>query len=303
MKRLTAVLSVTLALTAGCAGSSEPSTAPSATPQTSHPPRATATPTGSVRKLVVLVVENHSMQEMRAEMPFLEGLGDTYGRTTDYHAVAHPSLPNYLAMTGGSTYGVTDDLEPSAHPVDEPSVFGQALAHGRTAKVYAEAMPGRCVMQSSGRYAARHNPWTYHVGESASCKRYDVPLDSLPADVAAGRLPDVGMVVPDLCDDAHDCPLSTADSWLKTEVRLLMSGPDWRSGRLAVVVTADEDDYTQDNLVLTVVAHPSLHGVTVTQPLDHYSLARAWSEVAGARPLGEAASAPSLLAAFGLRTG
>jgi acid phosphatase len=250
---------------------------------------------------VVLVVENHSMDEMRAEMPFLEQLGNTYGRTTDYHAVAHPSLPNYLAMTGGSTYGVTDDADPSAHPVQAPSVFGQALSAGRTAKVYAEGMTGPCETQNAGRYAVRHNPWTYHVAERSQCARYDVPLDALAADVAGGRLPDVGMVVPDVCNDAHDCPLSTADAWLRTQVRLLMSGPDWRSGRLAVVVTADEDDYSQDNLVLTVVAHPSLDGVTVTQPLDHYSLARAYSEVAGATPMGDAASARSLLAAFGLR--
>ena len=301
MSRAARAAAVTLlvALTAGCAGSHQAATPPSRTHSSAtRTPPGTGAPT--VTKLVVLVVENHAMQEMRAEMPFLETLGDTYGRTTDYHAVAHPSLPNYLAMTGGSTYGVTDDDDPSAHQVQAPSVFGQALSAGRTAKVYAEGMTDPCETQNGGRYAVRHNPWTYHVTERDQCSEYDVPLDALAADVADGRLPDVGMVVPDVCNDAHDCPLSTADAWLKTQVRLLMSGPDWRSGRLAVVVTADEDDYTQDNLILTVVAHPTLDGVTVTQPLDHYSLARAYSEVAGARPMGRAASATSLLAAFGL---
>ena len=292
---------VLLALTAGCGGSTEPAARPSGTTAASGTARQpSAAAPATVGKLVVVVVENHSLEEMRAEMPFLEGLGNTYGRTTDYHAVAHPSLPNYLAMTGGSTYGVTDDDYPSAHPVQEPSVFGQALSDGRTAKVYADAMTEPCETESAGRYAVKHNPWTYHVAERDQCTQYDVPLDALAADVTDGRLPDVGMVVPDMCNDAHDCPLSTADAWLKDEVGLLMSGPDWRSGRLAVVVTADEDDYTQDNLILTVVAHPSLHGVTVTEPLDHYSLARAYSEVAGGQPMGEAASAPSLLSAFGL---
>lgn len=297
-----AAAALLLSLTAGCSGGTPPTANP---PSRTHPaPAPHRSPTSApatVTKLVVLVVENHSLQQMQTEMPFLEGLGRTYGRATDYRAVAHPSLPNYLAMTGGSTYGVTDDDDPSAHPVEAPSVFGQALAAGRTAKVYAEAMTGTCETRSSGRYAVRHNPWTYHVTERTLCSTYDVPLTALRADVTHGRLPDVGMVVPDLCNDAHDCPLSTADEWLRTEVRLLMSGPDWRSGRLAVVVTADEDDYSQDNLVLTVVAHPALHGVTVTQPLDHYSLARAYSEVVGARPLAESGTATSLLSAFGLR--
>jgi acid phosphatase len=79
-----------------------------------------------------------------------------------------------------------------------------------------------------------------------------------------------------------------------------MAGPDWLSGHLAIVVTADEDDRTQSNLVLTVVAHPSLHGAVVTTPLTHYSLARLYSEVLAAQPLGEAAAAPSMATAFGL---
>ena len=150
------------------------------------------------------------------------------------------------------------------------------------------------------RYAVRHNPWAYHLDEAAACARYDVPLDALAGDVAAGELPDVGMVVPDTCHDAHDCSLSVADAWLRDELGLVMSGPDWRSGRLAIVVTADEDDHHQDNTVLTVVLHPSLHGGVVHTPLTHYSLSRSLSEVAGAAALGEAAHAPSLLAAFGL---
>jgi acid phosphatase len=203
-------------------------------------------------------------------------------------------------MTGGSTFGVTDDAPPSTHTTDRPSVFGQALSLGRTAKVYAEGMPANCATESSGQYVVRHNPWAYYPGERASCARYDVPLDELRTDVPEGRLPDAGLVVPDLCNDAHDCDLSVADRWLRTELESVMAGPDWRAGRLAVVVTADEDDHGQDNLVLTAVAHPSVRGAVVTTPLSHFSLARLYSEVLGAEPLGEAAAAPSMATAFGL---
>jgi acid phosphatase len=234
-------------------------------------------------------------------MPYAAALGKEFAVATNYQAVTHPSLPNYLAMTGGSTFGVTDDEPPSSHMTDQPSVFGQALSVGKTAKLYAEGMPGNCATESSGQYPVKHNPWAYHLSERASCIRYDVPLTELSGDVAAGRLPNAGMVVPDLCNDAHNCDLSVADRWLRRELGVVMAGPDWHAGHLAIAVTADEDDHHQDNLVLTVMAHPSMHGATVTTPLTHYSLARLYSEVLGAEPLGEAAGAPSM--ANGLRAG
>lgn len=278
---------------AGC-GTPEPSApAPPVTFATVQP--------ATVTKLLVFVVENHSLDQMRAEMPYTAALGKQYALATSYRAVAHPSLPNYLAMTGGSTYGVTDDDPPSSHTTNEPSVFGQALSKGRTAKVYAEAMPGNCALESSDQYAVKHNPWAYHLGERSSCNQFDVPATQLGKDVTNAALPNAGMVVPDLCNDAHNCDLSVADQWLRTQVGKVMAGPDWRSGHLAVVVTADEDDDHQDNLVLTVVAHPSLHGAVVTTPLTHYSLARLYSEVLGSQPLAEAATAPSMARAFGLR--
>ncbi|NUR09296.1 MAG: phosphoesterase [Nocardioidaceae bacterium] len=272
-------------LLAGCAGDPAP------------PPAHRA----DVRKVLVMVVENHSLDQMRGGMPALFAASRRYGYATGFHATTHPSLPNYLAMTGGSTFGVTDDGPPEQNGVHGRSVFGQALAAGARAGLYADAMPRDCDTGTEGRYAVKHNPWAYFLDEHAACARSDVPLDRLPEDVAAGRLPAVGMVIPDLCNDAHDCDLGTADAWIRDRLRLVMSGPDWRSGHLLVVVTADEDDRNQDNLVLTSVLHPSLHHAVSQAPLTHYSIARLYAEVLGVRPLREAASAPSLLTAFGLR--
>jgi hypothetical protein len=275
-------------------------TAPAATSPTS----ATKTQRNArVRKLLVFVVENHSLSAMRREMPFTFGLAEKYAYATGYRALTHPSLPNYLGMTGGDTYGVTDDKDPAVHPVRATSVFGQALAAGRTAKTYAEGMTRNCQTTSQGRYAVRHNPWTYHVTEASACARFDVPLNALSGDVARGTLPNVGLVIPNVCNDAHDCPAAVADGWLREQIGLVMSGPDWRSGRLGVVVTADEDDHDEGNLVLTVIASPQLGGHVVTTPLTHYSLARLYAEVLGVAPLARARRAPSMARAFGLRVG
>jgi acid phosphatase len=276
----------------------------SPTPSATSPATSSATPPAGpvpIDKVLVLVVENHSLDAMRSQMPWTYALARRYGYATGYRAVTHPSLPNYLAISGGDTFGVADDHDPSAHPLGAPSVFGQALGSGHTAKVYAEDMPGACVTTSSGRYAVRHNPWTYHVTERAACRRDDVPLTALAADVRAGRLPNAGMVVPNLCHDAHDCPAATADAWLRTVVGSVLAGPDFTSGRLLVVITADEDDHTQGNLVLTTLVNPQLQHRVVASALDHYSLSRLYSEVLGGAPLRRAASAASLVSAFGLR--
>jgi acid phosphatase len=130
-----------------------------------------------------------------------------------------------------------------------------------------------------------------------------VPVSELADAIAAQALPNVGLVVPNECHDAHDCDLAVADAWFRGWMEKIMAGPDWRSGRLAVVLTADEDDMSRDNLVLTVVAHPSLRGKVVSERLDHYALTRLLEDVAGAPYLGNARTATSLGDAFGLPVG
>lgn len=300
-RTLTAVLlSLGLALT--LAVGVAPATASTAETSGAVAARA-ARGTDPVSKLLVFVVENHSLDQMREDMPFTARLARRFGYATSYHGVTHPSLPNYLAIAGGDTFGVADDASPSAHPLRGASVFGRAVRSGSTARLYAEAMTSRCQVESSGTYAVKHNPWAYFAGERRLCRHGDVPLRRFGADVDAGALPAVGMVIPDLCNDAHDCSLAQADAWLRQRVRRVMNGPDWASGGLAVVITADEDDGAHGNRVLTVVAHPDLSHVVVRARLTHYSLSRSYAEVAGVRPLRHAADARSLLRRFGLTTG
>jgi phosphatidylinositol-3-phosphatase len=254
-----------------------------------------------VTKLLVFVEENHSLNQMKADMPYTFGLARQFGYATHYTATRHPSLPNYIAMAGGQTYGITNNDPPSANPVSGSSVFGQAITSGKTASIYADGMPGNCATSAGGnRYVVKHNPWPYFIKERALCEEFDVPVDRLADAVTRGTLPNVGMVIPNLCNDAHDCSLGTADTWFKGWMTRIFNGPDWKSGHLAVVLTADEDDTSQGNTVLTTVIHPSQKAKVVSSPLTHYSLTRLFEEVAGLRYLSGAAAAPSMAAAFGL---
>ncbi|MCU1588240.1 MAG: phosphoesterase [Frankiales bacterium] len=298
MRRFLAILGL-LVFVAGCGSSSSSrftAGSPTAAPSSRAPTAATA---ARVTKVLTVVEENHGVRATRAGMPYLSSLADRYGVATAYRSMTHPSLPNYLAMAFGSTFSISDDAGPARHPIRGPSVFDIALRHGHTAGVHAQSMPRACATANSGRYLVRHNPWTYAT-DLAACRQHDVPASRLAADISAGRLPNVGMLVPDACDDAHDCSLSQADAYLRDVMHAVFAGPDWRAGRLAVVVTFDEDESHGSGLVLTAVIAPSLHAAKVSAALSHLAWCRWMTDLVRGPALREAARAPSLGKAFGL---
>src|SRR5450759_861446 len=177
MSRRCAALVLILALgLSGCstASTTSPVAASSRTqPAQSNGATRTPTPTptsalatagsGVVSKVLVFIVENHSLGQMKSQMPFTFGLAQRFGYATNYTAIQHPSLPNYIAIAGGQTYGITNDDNPSTNPVRGTSVFGQAIASGKTAAVFADGMPQNCATNNGGSdYAVKHNPWVLH---------------------------------------------------------------------------------------------------------------------------------------------
>ena len=270
-------------------------------------PASAATPTtetaasAEVTKVVTFVVENKSLEQMKVGMPYTYGLAQEYGHATNFAAITHPSLPNYLAIASGSTQGVADDKSPSSHKLEAPTVFASAIANGKTAKMYMDGMySDRCRQSNYGKYVVRHNAWAYFPGERALCEKSDFDFKYFADDVAEGRLGNISQVIAHNGNNAHDGTMRTADNWIKARMATIFSGPDWQSGKLAVVITADEDDRESGNVVLTAVIHPSQQENVVTTPLSHYSLSRFYSEVTGTAPLLDAADAPSMADAFGL---
>ncbi|MGN6300726.1 MAG: alkaline phosphatase family protein [Angustibacter sp.] len=325
--RAVAALAAVAVLAAACGGSARPSasgtsrsaapvvpptsaasTSPAGATGSAPSPRTAAAVAPQVSKLLVVVLENHNRSQALSRMPGLAAQARRYGQATQWYAVAHPSLPNYLELTGGSTFAVRDDRPPSSHRLASTSVFGQLLAAHHSVRAYVESMPTTCAQANSGRYAVRHNAWAYFASapERAACNRYDVPAGTtssgaLHDDVVAGRLPTYAQLVPDVCHDGHDCSLATADAWLGAWLARIEAGPDFTTGRLAVVVTFDEDDHFASNHVAFVVAAAQLHGRTVSTRFTHASLAAAPSRLVGLTPLRSAAASPDVLRAFGLR--
>jgi len=226
---------------------------------------------------------------------YITTLAASCALATDYHGVTHPSLPNYLAATSGSTNGVADDGDPAVHPLSGPSLFAQVTAAGKEWRTYAESMPSPCALSSTGRYAVRHNPAAYFTAVRSDCARWDVGLGQLTTDLGADRLPAFSLVVPDVCHDMHDCSVSTGDAWLREHLPAVLSSSAYASGTTAVLITWDEDDSAHDNRVPLLVVAPSVRAQTrIGSTLDHYSLLRTTEQLLGLPLLGSAAQATAI---------
>jgi phosphatidylinositol-3-phosphatase len=122
--------------------------------------------------VVWVVMENRSFGSVigSSAAPYTNSLARSCGVATNYHAIGHPSLPNYLALTSGSTHGVSDDGSPAQHPISGPSLFSQV-----SSRSLIESQPTPCALHDSGAYLVQHNPQAYYVSDRARCRTSDWP--------------------------------------------------------------------------------------------------------------------------------
>jgi acid phosphatase len=232
----------------------------------------------------VVVEENHAAGQIVGDRnaPYFNAVARSGIALTNSYGIAHPSEPNYLALFSGSTQGVTDDSCP--HRFSGSSLGRQLLDAGRTFAGYSEDLPAAGNQAcSAGGYARKHNPWVDFADLPASVNQ---PYSALPADL--GQLPTVAFVVPNLCDDMHDCPVKTGDDWARAHLAAYVS---WaRDHDSLLIVTFDEDENTAANRIATFLVGPMVRPGTSDQRIDHYSVLRTIEEMYGLPPLGEAAN-------------
>jgi hypothetical protein len=266
------------------------------------PSAAAAAPCGTVARppttyehVVWVVMENKAYSQIIGSnrAPYINRLARQCGSASRFFAETHPSLPNYIAMTSGSTHGIADDNGPSSHPLRGASIFSQAGAGWRSLQ---ESMPSNCRLSNAGEYAVRHNPAAYYSAIRTACPSHDVPLGSTPNLSARFTF-----VTPNLCHDMHDCSVKAGDAWLSTWLPKLFASSQYRAGRTAVFLTWDEDDRGADNHIATLVVAPSVRaGTAVSTKFDHYSMLRTTEQLLGLGFLGKAATAASMRGAFNL---
>ena len=230
-------------------------------------------------RVVVIVFENKRYEEVlgSSTAPTFNEFARRYAVLTEYDGVAHPSLPNYLALVAGSTFGIDTDC--THCEVDARNLADTLQAAGRSWKAYAEGLPAPGFTGSvAGRYVKKHVPFLYFRDVVTSPRRRTriVPLTRFRRDLDAHALPSFSLVIPDICNDMHDCSVAVGDQWLRTFLPPLLKSRDIARG--VVFVVFDEShhgDAAHRNRVPALALGPLVRpGSRSNASLSHYSLLR-----------------------------
>jgi hypothetical protein len=247
--------------------------------------------------VVVIVMENHEYGQVigNGQAPYTNRLARRYGLATASYGVSHPSLPNYLALTGGSTFGINDDCT-DCH-VGARNIADQLEAKHLSWGAYMEGLPQTCFKGGgSGRYAKRHNPFAYYddIADNPSRCSHIVASNRMNPK----RLPSYSFLSPDVCNDTHDCDVQTGDRYLAKVVPKLLKGLGPHG---FLVLTYDEGESSggccsgaKGGRIPTIVAGPDVkRGARLRTPVDHYGTLRTIEDAFGLPPLGRASCACS----------
>ncbi len=230
--------------------------------------------------LVVIVLENHEFDEVanNPDASFLNRLAARGALATAHHAITHPSLPNYLALLGGSTFGISDNCTDCEARGDNLAL--QLSRAGISWRAYMGGLPHPCFPgASSGDYAKRHDPFMYFpsIAKSPGRCAQVVPQTRLDADLRRRSLAAFSWLSPDLCDDAHDCGIARADRKLAALAPRITRqlGPHG-----LLLITFDEGSSDAGccgrpggGRVFTVLVGPDVRrGGRLRGAFDHYSL-------------------------------
>jgi phosphatidylinositol-3-phosphatase len=274
-------------------------TSTSAAITTSSLTQSSATP--PIKHVIIILMENEAYQQVigSASAPYENSLASHYASAANYFALTHPSLPNYFALVAGDTFGVTSDCLPNQCNIAGPTIASLLDSHGLTWKEYAESMPVNCSQNNSadGLYVTKHDPFVYfssitnNTGSGATseyCDSHVISFSQFWTDLQASNLPNYSFITPNICNDAHSCPLSTGDAWLSTVIPKIVNSSSF--GSTAIFVTYDEGSGSTPNSpsqVTCILVSPfARQGFTSDVYYTHYSLLATVEAILGVGNLG-----------------
>ncbi|MBP0726441.1 acid phosphatase [Bacillus sp. RG28] len=231
-----------------------------------------------VDRIVIVIEENHSLQSIAGnrKAPYMNYLMNNGANLTNYRAIEHPSQPNYLDIFSGSNQGVTSDRMPN-RKFSTSNLASELVDKKYTFVGYSENLPSigfKGETDSQKLYARKHNPW---VNFTNVPKNDNQPFSNFPKDYS--KLPTVSFVIPNLNNDMHDGTIKQADMWLKKNIDPYV---EWaKKNNSLLIVTFDEDDGSQSNIVPTFFVGPMIKKGTYDTPVNHFSLLRTIEDLYG----------------------
>ncbi|MEV8513791.1 alkaline phosphatase family protein [Dactylosporangium sp. NPDC051484] len=220
--------------------------------------------------IVLVMFENHAYSQINSSSsaPYFNSLAAQGAKFTKSYAITHPSQPNYIALFSGSTQGVTNDDCPKNFT--GVNLQSQLAGAGLTFTGYSEAMPSDGYTGcSSGTYRRKHNSWVDFSSVPAAA---NLTYASFPSSSNYASLPTVAFVTPDMCNDMHDCSVSTGDTWLKNN---LDAYAQWaKTHNSLLIVTFDEDNRLALNQIFTIFVGANVKAGSYSEKINHYNVLR-----------------------------
>jgi len=301
MRRFRAAPAATLAVLAVLGCGVQPAPRFRGVPRAAYGPPRPPGPLPGFGHVFVLVEENANFADVIGDtsMPYLNGLAQQYALATEFYGNAHPSIGNYLMMIVGDT--ITND-DGFSELVTRDNLVRVLTTAGKTWKSYAEDLPAVGYRgPGRGRYARKHNIFALlsDVAHDSAQARNLVPFTQLATDVAGNTLPDYAFIIPNLCNDAHDCPLKTADAWLREHIDPLVRSDVFQRENDLLIIVFDEsrvDDTAGGGRIPCVIVSPKVKpGYRSTTFYQQQSLLRLSLRALGVTTYpGAAANAPDM---------
>jgi hypothetical protein len=227
----------------------------------------------------LIVMENQSYGSIigSSSAPYINSLLPSASLASNYFGITHPSLPNYLSLTGGSTFGITSDC--TTCWISARNVADNVEAAGKTWRAYEESMPSACFVGDSYPYAQKHDPFIYFNDirtNTSRCQSHVLPYTQMATDLqSTATAPNFAFITPNMCDDMHDCSIQQGDAWLKSQVPTILSSPAFTTQNSLLAITWDEDDFSGTNQVATLFLGSNVaHATASATSYNHYSLLR-----------------------------
>jgi acid phosphatase len=265
---------------------------------------STSTPTTSMpplSRVFVIVMENKEYTQVigSSSAPYINSLASHFGLATSFTGVTHPSLPNYMALTGGQTVFTSDCIgctTSARHLVD------QVADSGRTWKAYMDSMTTACQTTDTSLYVQKHNPFVHYddvVKDATRCRNHVVPFTNFATDLAAGKLPSFVWITPDMCHDMHNCSIQTGDTWLSKQLPPILASPSFNNA--ALFLLWDEGTTTTGGggrIPALVISSYTKPGFRSSRALNHYNVLRTIEDAWKLPALGHAAGVTAMTEFF-----
>ncbi len=267
--------------------------------------------------ILIILMENKNFSQINgsSSASYLNQLAHNYSLVSQYSACDHPSLPNYMCLTGGNNYFSGTNCSPiGSCTTSNSSIVDRIESAGLTWRAYMEDMPSPCYKSNFGNYTSLTDPFIFYKsigGNSTRCASHVVPANSsgkgLPDDNLVNALGSTSTasnyiwLTPNLCDNMHNCSILRGDSYLSKLVPLILNSYIFKTQKAALFITFDEGygRYPTD-YVYTVWAGPVVKTeYKSSTQYSHYSLTSTIEAAWGLQPLtAKDGGSPSMMEFF-----